>query len=197
MDSSLPPLPGKLTPLPPGIKAKLRKNGKAPKRPRRKPGEVQRQASINMKPSDWAAFKAEAQAKGVSAAAALGKIIAAPEIKREALSLSARKKLDVAMRQARQALEAELRAEWQIRIEAHIARLKAEAVPRWQEDARRAAHDRAFYHRLINDRKALFSDAEFKLILSCLHPDGERTQERKQEAFRLFIDKKLQLTKVP
>jgi hypothetical protein len=54
-----------------------------------------------------------------------------------------------------------------------------------------------------NDRKrsgrmkrSIFTVEEFNLIRSCLHPDGERTEDMKNRAFVLFNDKKFVLTGV-
>jgi hypothetical protein len=43
-------------------------------------------------------------------------------------------------------------------------------------------------------KPSIFTIEEFKLILSCLHPDGERTKEMQNKAFILFNSKKLVLT---
>ena len=45
-------------------------------------------------------------------------------------------------------------------------------------------------------KRSIFTITEFNLIISCLHPDGERTEERKKRAFILFNSKKLVLTGV-
>ena len=199
MDNGVvPPLPDKLSPPVRGIKIDTsKKRG----RPKKQPGEKQAQRSINAKPEIWDSFKAQVEQAGRSAAAQVGALVEAfvkkQEIAPETVSRTARQKLDVLLRQETRRLEQQYAAKLAAEVEHHIRRLKNEHVPRWQADAERARRDRLFSEKLINDRQALYSDAEFKLILSCLHPDGERTLERKQEAFRLFIAKKLQLTKVP
>jgi hypothetical protein len=45
-------------------------------------------------------------------------------------------------------------------------------------------------------KPSIFTIEEFKLILSCLHTDGERTEEKKKRAFILFNSKKFVLTGV-
>jgi hypothetical protein len=43
-------------------------------------------------------------------------------------------------------------------------------------------------------KPSIFTIKEFNLIRSCLHPDGERTEEMKNKAFVLFNQKKFALT---
>lgn len=192
----LPPLPDKLSAPVRGIK-----NGHAPKRRGRPPGVKQNQHAINMAPDDWEVFKALCVKHGTSAAVVLGELVQrkvnGPAPEPAELPKTAKAKLEAAIRLATRRKEAELQAKWQGEIEAHVRRLKEQHVPRWKADAERAAQARASYEKLLNGHQALFSEQEFKLILSCLHPDGERTLERKGEAFRLFNGKKLQLTKAP
>jgi hypothetical protein len=45
-------------------------------------------------------------------------------------------------------------------------------------------------------KRSIFTLGEFNLIRSCLHPDGERTEDMKNRAFILFDDKKFVLTGV-
>ena len=45
-------------------------------------------------------------------------------------------------------------------------------------------------------KPSIFTIEEFKLIISCLHPDGERTEGEEEKAFILFNSKKLVLTGV-
>jgi hypothetical protein len=45
-------------------------------------------------------------------------------------------------------------------------------------------------------KRSIFTMEEFNLIRSCLHPDGERTEDKKKRAFVLFNSKKFVLTGV-
>jgi hypothetical protein len=65
-----------------------------------------------------------------------------------------------------------------------------------QEDQQKQqfrSHDRKRSKRM---KRPIFTIEEFNLILSCLHPGGEGTEDKKQHAFALFNDKKLVLTGV-
>jgi hypothetical protein len=54
--------------------------------------------------------------------------------------------------------------------------------------------DEKWWEELTNNHKPLFTADQFKAILMCLHPDGQRTTDKLAEAFRLFNSKRLQLT---
>ncbi|MGY8679771.1 helix-turn-helix domain-containing protein [Bradyrhizobium sp. UFLA05-153] len=54
----------------------------------------------------------------------------------------------------------------------------------------------ATYKEFTNNHKPLFAVDQFKIILMCLHPDGQRSADKLAEAFRLFNGKKFQLTGV-
>jgi hypothetical protein len=60
-----------------------------------------------------------------------------------------------------------------------------------REEARKSE---ALYRELINNHKPPLTAEEFRLVLMCLHPDGERSQAKLSDAFRAFNAKKLQLT---
>lgn len=50
------------------------------------------------------------------------------------------------------------------------------------------------YESLINKHKPLYTEAEFNVIMTSLHPDNVASKEKRDEAFKLFNLKKLQLT---
>jgi DNA-binding CsgD family transcriptional regulator len=52
----------------------------------------------------------------------------------------------------------------------------------------------ATYREFTNNHEAVFTSDEFRTVLMCLHPDGQRTSEKLSNAFRLFNNKKFQLT---
>jgi hypothetical protein len=81
------------------------KKPKKDRPPARKPDEVQRQASINVRPEDWDRFKEQAAKEGVSAAAKLGAVLADPEVDPCSLTTSSRASATTAMvaRQAKAA----------------------------------------------------------------------------------------------
>jgi hypothetical protein len=68
----------------------------------------------------------------------------------------------------------------------HLAYLAQE-----REEARQSE---ALYRELINNHKPPLTAEEFRLVLMCLHPDGERSEAKLQAAFLAFNAKKLQLT---
>jgi phosphoenolpyruvate synthase/pyruvate phosphate dikinase len=51
------------------------------------------------------------------------------------------------------------------------------------------------YDKMINKHKPPFTTDEFKSVLMCLHPDGERTKERLHKVFIMFKGREAQLTK--
>jgi len=117
----------------------------------------------------------------------------------ETLVPSAKAKLEIAKRQVERKLDAE-----------HVARLRAvdeevrlrviaenaDYVAMVKELEVKARSDQALWREMIDGRKSPFTIDQFKTILMCLHPDGERTPDKLTEAFRLFNNKKLQLTGV-
>jgi hypothetical protein len=66
------------------------------------------------------------------------------------------------------------------------------------EEAQQKQQFRGAGHTRRSNRvkPSIFTIEEFKLILSCLHTDGERTEEKKKRAFILFNSKKFVLTGV-
>jgi hypothetical protein len=50
------------------------------------------------------------------------------------------------------------------------------------------------YDKMTNKFKPIFTQDEFKSVLMCIHPDGERSKEKLEEVFKLFKSKEIQLT---
>jgi hypothetical protein len=49
------------------------------------------------------------------------------------------------------------------------------------------------YEKLVNKHKPLFTEAEFTMIITCLHPDNVASKEKRDEAFKLVNLNKLAL----
>ncbi len=133
------------------------------------------------------------------------RIVEAETLRREAetevdpatLSMSAQKKLEVALRQHRQKLEAEYAARQRDLNEEVRLRVIAENkdyLAMVQEKEAKARADETLWREMMNKHKPLFTADEFRTILMCLHPDGQRTADKLAEAFRLFNAKKVPLT---
>jgi hypothetical protein len=115
----------------------------------------------------------------------------------DTLPKTAKDKLEIAKRM----LERKLNAEHALRMRGLDEEVRQRVLAEGKEYLadleqmrERAYKNEKFYRELINDRKPLFTADQFRHILMCLHPDGERTATKLAEAFRLFNDKKLQLT---
>jgi hypothetical protein len=114
-----------------------------------------------------------------------------------ALSTTAQQKLDAAIRQHRRKLDAEY-AERLRNLDEEVRQKVIERTKKrleWLEEKEKEADETiALYRKFTNNHRPAFTRDGFRTILMCLHPDGERTKEKLNEAFRLFNDKKLQLT---
>ena len=114
-----------------------------------------------------------------------------------ALKPTAQAKVDIAKRQAVRevtadvakrmaAIDEEVRQRVLAETKEHLAYLAQE-----RKEAREAE---ALYRDLINNHRPPLTADEFRLVLMCLHPDGERSEGKLQAAFLAFNAKKLQLT---
>jgi hypothetical protein len=106
-----------------------------------------------------------------------------PVITPDMLSLSAQEKLEAAIRQRQRIVEAQFEHRVQTELRRRVEELVLPAFREEQEDA-------AF---VIKSRKGIFREAEYNAILRCLHPDLNPTSEQKNEAFRLWHERKLAL----
>jgi hypothetical protein len=113
------------------------------------------------------------------------------------LAPSAQARLEIAKRQVERQLKAE-HAERMRGLEEEIRqRVVAQGkdyIARMEEMETRAWEDQKHWRAMVNDHKPPFTKEQFRTVLMCLHPDGERTPEKLNQAFRLFNGKKLQLT---
>jgi hypothetical protein len=103
-----------------------------------------------------------------------------PEITRDDLSTTMQQKFDAAVRAYKKRLD----DEYQDRITAGVQEaLNARVRPGWVERDKRL-------RVLENNRKGVFNQENYNKILRCLHPDFTPTVEQKNEAFRMWHDKK-------
>jgi hypothetical protein len=110
---------------------------------------------------------------------------AEPEIEQAALSLTAQQKLDAAIRQHKRKLD----IEFEQRVQDEYRKRMNDVLPEFKEQ-------QEHYERVIKNRKGILSRADFKKILSRLHPDnvqGGESKRRNEEAFHIFKRLELQL----
>ena len=62
------------------------------------------------------------------------------------------------------------------------------------EEIREKARTTEKYHREQLEKNALFTEAEYITILTCLHPDNVASKEKRDTAFKTFSAIKIQLT---
>ena len=94
------------------------------------------------------------------------------------LSMSAQAKLELATKQAAKKLETEI----EHKVRAEVQRwLTDDLLPMYRQKE-------ATYNLIIKSRKGALSNAEYKLIWSCLHTDSRRSvsDEKLNKAFHLF-----------
>lgn len=161
--------------------AKTETNPKGAGRPKgtRKPGETQKQRSINARPEDWERFKEKAEAEGKSVAEKLGEIVAEPEIDRASLSLTAQEKLDTAIRQHKR----RLMDEWGRAVDERVTqRINEIMLPYWKQKIEEA-------QELYARRQGLMDKDTFNAIRRALHPDSRNSISDKKlgEAFDAFM----------
>jgi hypothetical protein len=105
------------------------------------------------------------------------------------LSVSAQAKLEVAKRVMEHRLNAKY-AERMRKVDEEVRlRVVAEGkeyIERMKELEAKAWAEEKHWREMNNKNKPLFTIDEFKAILMCLHPDGDRTPEKLAIAFRLF-----------
>ena len=152
---------------------------------------------IKVAPTIWQEFNERAQREQRSASAKINEMIV-NEIEsgvdfRAELPKSAQEKLDAAMRQYQRKLDAEHAERMRGADEEVRKRVIAEGktyVASMKELEAKAWADQKHWREMTELLKHPLTIEEFKLILMCLHPDGERTEEKLASAFRLFNSKR-------
>jgi hypothetical protein len=113
------------------------------------------------------------------------------------LSMSAQQKLEATIRQHKRKADAEHAARLHGVDEEVRLRVVAEGkdyLAMLEEKQAKAQASEKLWREMINGHKPPFTIDQFKTILMCLHPDGERTADKLAQAFRLFNGKRVQLT---
>jgi hypothetical protein len=163
------------------------------KRGAKAPGVKQAQRSIDLHPDVWAQVKARADAQGIPASTLIGQLLTAsvdPEVDIKTLSKTAQEKLDAAIRQYKRKLDSEYDIRRTSEIDAHIKRI----MPTLQAEKNAAYEREKTYREFLERQKKIFTPAEYKAVIRCLHPDSNPSSDVKAEAFRLFNAKKFALT---
>jgi hypothetical protein len=115
----------------------------------------------------------------------------------DTLAPTAKEKLDAAIKQEKRKHDAEHATRMNGIDEEVRLRVVAESkdyVARLNEMEIKVRDEQKFWQHVANNHKPLFTVDQFKTVLMCLHPDGQRTADKLAEAFRLFKDKQVQLT---
>ena len=106
--------------------------------------------------------------------------------KLEATRLSMERKLNAQHAERMRGLDEEVRKRVTAEGKEYIERMEGLEAKAWQNEKH--------WREMVNNHKPPFTSEQFKSILMCLHPDGQRTQEKLSSAFLLFNEKKLQLS---
>jgi hypothetical protein len=89
----------------------------------------------------------------------------------------------------------ELLREFEGKVQYQVKLYIEKHMPGLSRQREELARKMEMYDKLTNKTKPVFTPEEFKSILMCLHPDGERTKEKLEEVFILFKSKEDRLIK--
>jgi len=115
----------------------------------------------------------------------------------DTLSPTAKQKLDAAIRQEKRKVDTEHAArmhEVDEEVRLRVIAENKDYLAMVKEQEVKVQKDEKLWREMIDGHRSPFNVEQFKVILMCLHPDGERTADKLADAFRLFNSKKLQLT---
>ena len=99
--------------------------------------------------------------------------------------------IEMAINTERKALLREFESKVQYQAKLYIER----HMPHLERNQKELSSKIEMYDKMINNHKSIFTKDEFKSILMCLHPDGERSKEKLEEVFIMVKNKEKQLVK--
>jgi len=106
-----------------------------------------------------------------------------PEVDPATLSQSAQQRLEAAIRQHKRQLD----MQFEERLRHELSReIDGRVLPSWGRRLKEA-------DLIVKSRRGALKDSEFRLLLSCLHPDDSASLERRRKAFDLLQAKRLAL----
>lgn len=89
---------------------------------------------------------------------------------------------------------ARLDKQFEQRVVAEVTRRFDKAFPTLQKEQNEAFEREQTYREYLRKAKKTYTLQDYNTILMCLHPDGERSEQKLTEAFRLFRAMKFALT---
>ena len=107
------------------------------------------------------------------------------------LTKAHQKKIDSAVKAKLKVMEKEFEKRVQIRIQEYVKKYMPNLESRQAELNKKIDN----YDNMTNKHKAIFTAAEFRSLLMCLHTDGQRTKEKLEQVFIMVKSKESQLTK--
>ena len=90
------------------------------------------------------------------------------------------------------ALTKQLEKEFAERIRLGVLEANADYLAALNQLQKEASEKWERYDNLINSYRPLFTDTEFTIILTCLHPDNSASKEKRDNAFKAFHAMKFQ-----
>jgi hypothetical protein len=106
-------------------------------------------------------------------------------------SKAQRNHVETAINVLRKALLKEFEMKVQYQVKLYIDKHMPDLTRQREELSRKIE----MYDKMTNKHKPIFTTEEFRSILMCLHPDGERSKEKLEEVFILFKNKEDRLIK--
>ena len=150
------------------------------------PSELQTAAAFKLKKGSKAVQLAVYEAR------AIWSVRTDPVVDASSLSLSARKKLEIVVRQEMKRIQAENTTYLREQIDFHIKRLKTQQFPQWEKDAKLARARAEQLATMVNRHQPPLTVEEFMLIHLCIR--GDASPEKQHQAGLVLNTKRAVLT---